>query len=107
MPNFQTICQIHDVPEGSARMYVVGKELVGIFHVEGQFFALDNRCPHAGASLAHGIVEGDEVACRIHHWRFSIRDGRRLDESCPGTNARCFPLRIVDQDVQIDLGQPG
>ena len=87
-------------------MFIVGEQPIGIFHVEGQFFALDNRCPHASASLAHGIIENDVVACRIHHWRFCIRDGTYLDEPRPEHNVRCFPTRIVGSDVQVDIGNP-
>ena len=84
-------------------MFLVDDIPIGIFCIGGDFFALDNRCPHAGASLAHGIVEGDTVACRIHHWRFSVRDGRYLDESCPKFDARSFPVRIVGGKVQIEI----
>lgn len=103
MAQFQTVCKTHDIPEGSAKMFVVDKQPIGVFRVEGKFFAIDNRCPHAGASLAHGIVEGDTVACRIHHWRFCIRDGKYLDEAQSQHNARCFPIRVLGQDVQVEI----
>lgn len=103
MAPFQTVCKTDDIPEGSGRMFVVNKTPIGIFCVDGQFFALDNRCPHAGASLAHGIVEGDTVACRIHHWRFCIRNGRYLDENKPEYDVRCIPIRVIGQDVQVEI----
>jgi nitrite reductase (NADH) small subunit/3-phenylpropionate/trans-cinnamate dioxygenase ferredoxin subunit len=103
MAQFQTVCRTEDVPEGSARLFVVNEIQLGVFHVEGQFFALDNRCPHAAASLAHGIIERDTVYCRIHHWHFCLRDGTYLDEDRPEFNARCFPVRIVGQEVQVEI----
>jgi len=103
MAQFHTICQISEIPEGEARMFVVGEAMVGLFNVGGALFALDNVCPHAGASLAHGIVEGDVVRCRIHHWRFRIPDGTYLDEERLECNARTFPVRIVDGAVQVGL----
>ena len=84
-------------------MFVVDDLIVGIFRINGEFFALDNQCPHEGASLAHGIIEDDTVRCRIHHWRFCIRDGTYLDEHKPRCNARTFPVRIVGEDVQVEL----
>ncbi len=84
-------------------MFVIDEQPIGIFRIDGEYFALDNRCPHAGASLAHGIVHGDTVACRIHHWHFCIRDGTYLDESEPKFNVRCFPVRIVGQLVQVQI----
>ena len=78
--SYHTVCRVDDVPEGEARMFVVAEIMIGVFNVAGSFFALANECPHAGASLARGIIEGDTVRCRIHHWRFSIPDGVYLDD---------------------------
>lgn len=84
-------------------MFVVDEVTVGVFHVNGKFFCLDNQCPRAGASLAHGIIEGDTVRCRIHHWRFGIREGTYLDEDKPRCNARTFPVRVVGEEVQVKI----
>lgn len=45
--------------------------------------------PHEGASLAHGIIEGNTVRCRIHHWRFCIRTARFSTK----TDRRAAPAR--------------
>jgi len=103
MPSFHTVCRTSEIPEGEARMFVVNDVMVGVFHVGGKFFALDNRCPHAGASLAGGILDNDTIRCRIHHWRFCVRDGKYLDEDNARWNARTFPVRVVGEDVQVEL----
>ena len=103
MAEYQTICCTDDIAEGSAQMFIVGDVQIAIFHIGDKFFALDNRCPHAGASLAHGDIDGDTVYCRIHHWHFSLRDGAYLDEDRPGFNARCFPIRVVGNEVQVEM----
>ena len=103
MDRFQTVCNTDDVPEGAGRMFMVDEIPIGIFCVAGEFFALDNRCPHAGASLAHGVIDGDTVACRIHHWRFCVRDGTYLDEARRDLDAHCFPVRVVGQEVQVEI----
>jgi len=103
MTDFHTICQIGEVPEGEARMFVVDGVMVGVFHVNGQFHACHNECPHAGASLAHGVIDGDTVRCRIHHWCFSIVDGTYLDEGKPQFNARSITVRVVRDEVQVEV----
>ena len=100
-PEFQAVCRVDEIPEGEARMFAVAETMIGVFHVGGRFFALANECPHAGASLAHGFIDGDTVRCRIHHWRFSIRDGTYLDEDKPQCNVRSFLLRIAGNEVQV------
>lgn len=85
-------------------MILVNDVAFGIFNVSGAFFAIDDACPHAGASLSRGIIEGDVVRCRIHHWRFCVRNGTYLDEMKPNCNVRNYPVRVVGEQVQIALG---
>ena len=104
MPHFRTVCRISDVPEGESRMFVLDETAIGVFNIDGQFYALNDQCPHAGASLAHGYVKGDVVYCRIHHWGFCLSSGTYVDENKPQFNAKSFPVRVVDGLVQVCTG---
>lgn len=84
-------------------MILVNESAIGVFNVSGAFFAIDDACPHAGASLSRGIIEGDVVRCRIHHWRFCVRSGTYLDERKPRGNVRSYPIRVVGEQVQIEF----
>jgi nitrite reductase (NADH) small subunit len=103
MLEYVDICKVSDIPIGEARMILVNEVAIGIFNVSGAFFAIDDACPHAGASLSHGIVEGDVVRCRMHHWRFCVRNGAYLDENKPSCNVRDYPIRVVGDHVQIEI----
>ena len=68
-----------------------GREIV-IFHVNGEFFALLNRCPHEGAPLSHAACVahlsssepgefkrsriGELLRCAWHGWEFDMRTGQ-------------------------------
>lgn len=54
-----------------------GKSLV-LFNVDGAFHAIDDSCPHQGASLCGGKLEGEVVQCRSHGLRFNLRTGYLL-----------------------------
>lgn len=84
-------------------MFVIDDQAIGLFNVGGEFFALDNNCPHAGASLAHGYLDGDVVSCRIHHWRFCVRDGKYVDQDRPTMNAPTYSVRVMDGNVEVLL----
>ncbi|MGZ8764148.1 MAG: Rieske 2Fe-2S domain-containing protein [Acidimicrobiia bacterium] len=45
-----------------------------IEHSGRQLF-VQRTCPHAGGDLSKGCVEGDELVCPVHGWRFSLIDG--------------------------------
>ncbi len=103
MSDFHVVCTADEVPAGESRMFVISDQPIGLFNVGGQFYAIDNTCPHAGASLAHGYLDGDIVSCRIHHWRFCVRDGKYVDQDRSACNVRTYRVRVTDGQVEIAL----
>ena len=69
MAEYRTLCSVLDLPAGESRMFVVEGQMVGLFHVDDEFLAVSNECPHAGASLAHGTFEGETVSNSWNAWR--------------------------------------
>lgn len=65
-----------------------------IAQVEGRYFAVDNRCPHAGAELTRARLDGFELTCPRHGARFDIRSGAELSASGCGA----LTLRSVTAD---------
>ena len=51
---------------------------VGLFEVEGGFYAIDDICSHGNARLSRGEVDGWEVECPLHAGVFDIRTGKAL-----------------------------
>ena len=62
--------------------------------------AFDGRCPHQGALLSEGEIEGGALVCRNHRWRFSINSGRR--EGGPECLAS-YPAVERDGALYLDL----
>jgi nitrite reductase/ring-hydroxylating ferredoxin subunit len=74
-----TVGRIADVPVGrGATIELPGGTELALYNVEGEFFAIENFCPHRGAPLADGIICGHVVECGWHGWRFDVRTGRCL-----------------------------
>jgi nitrite reductase/ring-hydroxylating ferredoxin subunit len=71
---------------------VEGKD-VGVFLVNGQYYALEDVCPHAYALLSQGFVEGDEVECPLHGARFHVPTGRCTKEP-GGRDLKVYPVKI-------------
>jgi len=93
------VAEIGDIPEGQGRAFAVAGRMIAVFLADGEYFAIDDFCPHQGASLAEGYVENHCVACPWHHWRFSVEDGRWLDS--PRIKVDSFAVRVVGQTIQV------
>lgn len=64
-----------DIAEGTAAVVDAGTR-IAVFRVDGEFFAVDDRCTHQEANLSDGFVDGDTVECPLHASCFDLRTGR-------------------------------
>jgi|SRR5262245_34312185 len=99
MPEYRTVATLAELPEGTAKTVEVNGKLVAVFHYRGQFFAIDDVCPHMGASLAGGEVEEGIVTCPWHAWRFRIADGVWADN--PRIKIGCYAVRAEGNEIQV------
>jgi nitrite reductase (NADH) small subunit len=67
---------------------------VAVFHVDGRWFALDDACPHHGASLGDGPVRGTVVRCPWHDWPFDLTSG----------DCQRAPVRVATHEVEVRDG---
>src|SRR6188768_2010274 len=47
-----------------------------LVNLDGEVFALDDRCPHQGGPLTRGTLNGETLMCPWHCWSFNVRTGR-------------------------------
>ncbi len=99
MGEYKTVCRIAELPEGEGRTVQVGNKLVAVFHDQGGYFAIDDTCPHMGASLSGGFVAQGIVTCPWHAWRFRLADGAWADN--PRIKIGSYPVRVERDEVQV------
>jgi nitrite reductase (NADH) small subunit/3-phenylpropionate/trans-cinnamate dioxygenase ferredoxin subunit len=75
--------------------------MIAVFFHNGEYFAMDDFCPHQGASLAAGWVHEGSVACPWHAWRFALKDGCWLDN--PKIKADVFPVVVEGDDLILEI----
>lgn len=101
MAKFVTVARVGDVPEGQGRTFHVGQREIALFCRQGKYYALDDYCPHMGASLGSSDLYGDYVLCNRHLWAFSLRDGSCPD--VPALRAETFEVRVVGAEIQVAI----
>ena len=79
-----------------------GDRAYALANVDGVLHAVDNNCPHNGGPLGKGELDGREVVCPWHGWRWDVTSGRNV---WPGTDWRVprVPVRIVGDQVQLPV----
>ncbi|HDS1683179.1 TPA: Rieske 2Fe-2S domain-containing protein [Pseudomonas putida] len=90
------------VPERNARVLVEshGKSLA-VFNVADTLYAIDDSCPHQGASLCGGRLEGRVIQCCAHGLRFDLASGYLLNSTALKVNS--YRVECQGQQVYIVL----
>ena len=68
----------------------------------GRVLAWRDRCPHAGAPLSHGRIEGDVVTCPWHAWRIDLVTGCVAG----GRGSAISSVPVRERAGQLELGRP-
>ena len=99
MSEFVAVAKVGAIPEGQGASFEVAGRLVAVFCVGGRYHAIDDVCPHMGASLGDGEVHDEIVTCPWHAWRFRISDGTWCDN--PILKIDSFEVRVVGDEIQV------
>jgi nitrite reductase (NADH) small subunit len=101
MSDFRPVCKISDVREAEGHTVEIDKKLIAIFLHEGRYYAIDDVCPHMGASLSGGYVENGIVTCPWHAWRFHLADGTWADYK--KIKIGCYAVRVTGDDIEVQV----
>ena len=101
MAEFYSVCRAGDLVEREGRMFQVADKLIAVFCHQGQFFAIDDTCPHMGDSLSRGYLENGIVTCPWHAWRFRLADGAWADN--PRIKIGSYPIRVLNGEIQVEV----
>jgi nitrite reductase/ring-hydroxylating ferredoxin subunit len=106
MPEFVTVAKVGAIAPGQGGTFRVGERLVAVFNRDGQYHAIDDMCPHMGASLGAGSMDDQGVVtCPWHAWHFSVCDGTWCDN--PRIKIDAFDVRVVGEEIQVRVEPRG
>ena len=113
MPKY-AVATVDEISAGQRKVVEVADRVVGIFNLEGEFFALRNTCPHQGGPLCSGRVtgflhgqpgalvysrQGEILRCPWHGWEFDIRTGQSWHNPAR-VRVRAYEVSVNDGPVE-------
>jgi 3-phenylpropionate/trans-cinnamate dioxygenase ferredoxin subunit len=91
---FHSVAKTTDIEDEEVIAVSVGRLDIGIYKMDGEFYALDDICTHAYAAMSDGYIEDGNIECPLHGACFEIKTGKAL--TAPATvDLRKFPIKIV------------
>ena len=86
--------------ESAGVTFFVDDHEVAVFRVDGKPRAIEGKCPHKGASLAGGKLQGDCIACPWHSWVFDTTTGE--SPTHPGQSVGVLCVKEDEGGLWID-----
>jgi nitrite reductase (NADH) small subunit len=102
---FVSIGRADELAPNASRVVHVGDLAVAVFNVSGQFFAIDDRCPHKGASLGKGSLVDGVVTCPAHNFKVDVRTGR--NPKMPVLKVACYRVIVEEGIVKVQIPPDG
>jgi len=98
------VCPVEELPPGEVKIVHVGELALGVYNLNGDFYAIEDRCSHDDGPLAEGDFDVEEgyAVCPRHGAHIDIRTGRAL--TLPAVQpVETFPTRVEDGVVKVEV----
>lgn len=97
---FVAVSTIDELPSGTMKVVEIEGRDVVVVNDDGQLYAIDNQCPHLGGPLGKGRLEGRELICPWHGWRWDVKSGRVLSPDV-GWRATRYSVKVENGRVMV------
>ncbi|WP_299493377.1 thiamine pyrophosphate-binding protein [Acaryochloris sp. IP29b_bin.137] len=94
---------LDELPEGRVTTAITGHKSLAITHYQGQYGALDNRCPHQGGPLGEGSIENGLLRCPWHGWDYCPLTGQPPGDLDVDDALETFPIEVREDGIYVGL----
>jgi 3-phenylpropionate/trans-cinnamate dioxygenase ferredoxin subunit len=98
------VCPVDELAPGEMKIVTSGLLSIGVYNLDGQFYAIEDRCSHDDGELVQGEFDEDTctVECPRHGSRFDLRTGKPL--TLPAyVPVDTFPVSIEDGVIKLEV----
>ncbi len=101
------VADLDELPAGRVKTITAGTHSMALTHIDGEYTAMENRCPHQGGPLGEGSIEtGSDGTCMLrcpwHGWDFDPKTGRP-----PGghedSGQQLFPVQVREDGIYVGI----
>jgi nitrite reductase (NADH) small subunit len=98
---FVKVAEEAELSPGQGMVVEADSRELALFNVDGEFFCIDNECPHRDGPLGEGELEDDTVICPWHAWQINVKTGEVLYN--PGTCVATHACKVEDGAILVEV----
>lgn len=88
-----------DIQEGERKIIQVDDLSIGVFHHDGSWYAINNRCLHRSGPVCQGSLVGDVIACPWHGYKYDLKSGELLID--PDAKLETYKVELRGGEVHL------
>ena len=107
--HYYAVALTTDLRPGTMKAVTADGKQILLANVNGNYFAIQQKCPHMGGDLSKGKLNGAIVTCPRHAAAFNVTTGEAVERASilfakfKTKNAATFPVRVEGTSVMIGV----
>jgi len=106
---WQIVANLNELKEKKMLRIEVETSAILLTYHNDHVFAMSDKCPHMGASLAKGTLANGIVTCASHHAQIDVTNGKLVSNpkilfmKMPSKNAKTYQVKVEENNILIEL----
>ena len=99
---FVKLASVNDAKPNSMMRVTVNDQKILLANVNGNYYAIGDKCTHRGCQLSKGKLQGETVVFPCHGSTFDLKTGNFVKG--PTKNPEpAYELKVENNDIMINL----
>jgi len=95
--------KVSDISDGKIHKVSIDGRDIAVVSLEGEYFAFDETCTHAGAGLSEGKIDGCKVVCGWHGAEFDCKTGKLEKFPAKIRDLQAYGVTVESDDVLVEV----
>ena len=106
---YEKVAQVSELKPGEKKKISLNQKDILLVNIDNVIYAVDNKCPHMGGSLAEGNLNGSQIVCPKHGSAFDVKTGEVVQSgkilfiNVKVKNLKAYPTKIENDDILVGI----
>jgi len=96
------VCRTTEIMPGQMKKVSVDENEILVTNIDGNYFAIDDTCTHAGATLSEGKLEDSTITCDWHGAKFDCKNGKLIKFPGEINDLKSYKVIVESNDVFVE-----
>ena len=95
--------KVSDITSGKMIMVSTDGKDILVTNVDGNYYAMDDTCTHAGASLSEGSLDGSTVTCPWHGSTWDCKTGKMIVFGVQLNDLSSYKVTVESDEIFVEV----